>query len=322
MEKVIFWFLSKINLSPKLIDLLKKIRLHTFLRFNDQNVGKRVGFERRIKNFSKFILKNKTTGGYFSDDGSFYVKSPDDIFMFYNTANSFTKGTGQDNLFFIENYITIETEKILFNLIDEKSIYFDIGANNGYYFTLKVGKRFPSARIYAFEPNEGISYHLNKNISFNGLRNITFVPQAITNFVGISEMTDDRGAGNHLLNDSNEPAFKVSKVKCNTLDGFVNENNINCIDIIKADIEGEEFNLLIGAKSVLNNFRPYCIFELDEKLLNRKHASIQKIIKYLNDINYNCFHIKNTSDAFLFPAEKKEFITSEIWNYLEQYPLL
>ena len=132
-------------------------------------------------------------------------------------------------------------------------------------------------------------------------------------------MTDDRGAGNYLTNDTDSLSFKTVKVKCNTLDNFANENKLQRIDLIKADIEGEEFNLLSGALNTIRKCKPYMIFELDEKLLNRKDASIQKVISVLDEIDYDCFHILNTTDALLFPREKKNAMPADTWNYLEKY---
>jgi hypothetical protein len=57
-----------------------------------------------------------------------------------------------------------------------------------------------------------------------------------------------------------------------TLDGFVHENNLEKVDFIKADIEGAERYMLMGAKNVLHDFAPkiaICTYHLpdDPKVL-------------------------------------------------------
>ncbi|MDR2600473.1 MAG: FkbM family methyltransferase, partial [Oscillospiraceae bacterium] len=62
------------------------------------------------------------------------------------------------------------------------------------------------------------------------------------------------------------------KVQTIDLDSFVNENNLPRIDFIKADIEGAERYMLMGAKQVLKDFAPklsLCKYHLpdDSKVL-------------------------------------------------------
>jgi len=61
-------------------------------------------------------------------------------------------------------------------------------------------------------------------------------------------------------------------VKCTKPDTFVHQNNIPRIDFIKADIEGAERYMLMGAKQVLKDFAPklaICTYHLpdDPKVL-------------------------------------------------------
>jgi FkbM family methyltransferase len=45
--------------------------------------------------------------------------------------------------------------------------------------------------------------------------------------------------------------YSTLKVQCQTLDNFAKRNNINKIDILKFDTEGNELNILKGAKKIL-----------------------------------------------------------------------
>jgi FkbM family methyltransferase len=47
--------------------------------------------------------------------------------------------------------------------------------------------------------------------------------------------------------------YSKLKVECQTLDKFVKNNNINKVDLLKFDTEGNELNILKGAKKVLKN---------------------------------------------------------------------
>ena len=47
--------------------------------------------------------------------------------------------------------------------------------------------------------------------------------------------------------------YSKLKVECQTLDKFVKNNNIDKVDLLKFDTEGNELNILKGAKKVLKN---------------------------------------------------------------------
>jgi hypothetical protein len=48
----------------------------------------------------------------------------------------------------------------------------------------------------------------------------------------------------------------VISVEAITLDKFVADNSLQCVNFIKADIEGSERNLLAGATEVMREFAP------------------------------------------------------------------
>ena len=76
-----------------------------------------------------------------------------------------------------------------------------------------------------------------------------------------------------------------------TLDAFVERNNIEHVDFIKADIEGAERNMLRGATRILKEFAPklsICTYHLpdDPQVLreiilnaNPKYRIVEKIKK-------------------------------------------
>jgi methyltransferase, FkbM family len=49
---------------------------------------------------------------------------------------------------------------------------------------------------------------------------------------------------------------KVETIHITTIDSFVEENNLQSVDFIKADIEGFERYMLLGAKETLRRYAP------------------------------------------------------------------
>lgn len=133
-------------------------------------------------------------------------------------------------------------------------IIFDVGANIGGY-TLDVLKHIPSARVHCFEPANETYNSLCKNITDDNV---------IKNHFGISDQQtegvlfyDKENSGlaslyNRQLDYYHIEMSKSEQVSLNTLDMYCLENKIDCIDLLKMDIEGNEYKALKGATSLLS----------------------------------------------------------------------
>jgi len=142
--------------------------------------------------------------------------------------------------------------------LKEGDIVIDAGACLGEFSALAGVK---GCKVYAFEPIKRIiENYLEKIASF--YQNITIVQKALSDKCEELVFSGD-GAGASYLHKSG----KKQKVQSTDLDTFVNENNILRVDFIKADIEGAERYLLMGAKQVLKEYAPklsICTYHLPD----------------------------------------------------------
>ena len=63
---------------------------------------------------------------------------------------------------------------------------------------------------------------------------------------------------------------KVIKIPVKTLNSFVNENDIKKIDILRMDVEGFEYSILLGANEVLEKFKPKLFIEIHKMYLGKE----------------------------------------------------
>ena len=96
---------------------------------------------------------------------------------------------------------------------------------------------------------------------------------------------------NFIIKKSKEKISKV--VKVTTLKNFCNKHKIKKIDLLKIDVEGYEYKVLLGANTFIKNIN-YIILEIQKNDMY-KNYSIVKIEKYLKKNNFKL--IKN----FRFP---------------------
>jgi FkbM family methyltransferase len=99
---------------------------------------------------------------------------------------------------------------------------------------------------------------LKKNVCQSKSTSITIHKTAVANYVGLSDFTRYKEPGhNHLgleISASNV-LTGVYKVPVTTLDLFTNQIGVDKIDVLKIDVEGFDFEVLKGAKQLLEEKR-------------------------------------------------------------------
>lgn len=141
--------------------------------------------------------------------------------------------------------------------LEKGNIVIDAGANIGEFSALAEAK---GCKAYAFEPMPYvIDNYLSKTVELNP--NITICNYALSDKRDTLEFTihtADMSASSYVMNQyimHSDTSTKV-KVQAIDLDTFVEENKLPRVDFIKADIEGAERYMLMGAKRVLKEFAP------------------------------------------------------------------
>jgi len=125
----------------------------------------------------------------------------------------------------------------------EPEVIVDAGSNIGasvVYFRLL----YPDAKIYAIEPHPGCLELLNLNAS---VHQITVLPAALSAHDEIRKFYFNIEHWSASLFDRNRGGDGVD-VQCLSLSTVMSGNNINCIDILKMDIEGAEFEIFENYK--------------------------------------------------------------------------
>ena len=79
---------------------------------------------------------------------------------------------------------------------------------------------------------------------------------------------------------------KVFFVKTVSLDEYIKRNNIDKLNIIKIDVDGYDYKVLLGALETLKRFKPTLFVELSEVCLNQQGDSVSDIYNFLNHLNY------------------------------------
>lgn len=153
-------------------------------------------------------------------------------------------------------------------------IAFDLGANVGMVsmYIYPICKK-----IYAFEPSHTHHRIFKHLINHFDLNKIQLEKKAIATHTGYTDFQLDYGNNNMNRIPIESTHYPIIKVKCTSLIDYVQENNINKIDIMKIDIEGYERTLFFD-KSFID-----CIDFVD-KLLIDLHLFNDNLFNNLKDL--------------------------------------
>ena len=131
-------------------------------------------------------------------------------------------------------------------------VILDLGAYNSM-FAIYSSKYIGSkGKAYVFEPNPKNFNTIKKNIRINKIKNIIPIKGGLWNKKDILEMSDNDSESSIVL----ETKGKKMRVPVDTLDNFVQKNNLQRIDFIKMDVEGAELEIIDGGVETLKRFHP------------------------------------------------------------------
>jgi len=126
------------------------------------------------------------------------------------------------------------THRLNYNL-NKDSVVFDLGGYEGW-FSDQINNKFGS-RIFCFEPIKHYATVIQEK--FINFKNISVLPIAISTKNGKDIISVDGDTSSMHIKTG-----KLIEIDCNTLDKIMQDYNINYIDLIKINIEGEEYSLL------------------------------------------------------------------------------
>ena len=189
----------------------------------------------------------------------------------------------------IDSFFTKEAETVSWiQSFNEKSIFFDIGANIGIYSIYASLNN--KAKTYAFEPYYKNYVRLIENINLNEINDICFPlltglhkKTMIENCFISDERSSSSGHQIGTDKDENGKKFDVKQkypLLIFSIDDFINIFEIDCPNHIKIDVDGCENEIIEGMKSTLlnKNLKSMCIeLNMDKEskeILNKKFLKL------------------------------------------------
>jgi FkbM family methyltransferase len=165
----------------------------------------------------------------------------------------------------------------------------DIGANIGAHTLHMASIIGESGRVFAFEPTNYAYQKLLHNISLNQFENITPIQIVLSDKNLLRQSIHFRSSWPTKGN----PVEQESIVDFIKLDDWCKRENLEHVDLIKLDVDGNEYSVIKGAKSLLIRQHPLILMEVWG--LNFSNELKNPFI-LLKELGYRFFHISTEEE--------------------------
>ena len=197
---------------------------------------------------------------------------------------------------------------LLKQLLADSENIIEVGSNIGTHTIPLAKKVLNGGFVYAIEPQYQNHKLLLDNIKNNELKNVKVLKIAISSKEGKAYMNtfDENITGNYGDSKIFSSNFKnAESVPVKTLDQLFYDNieERKSIKLIKCDAQGQELNIVLGSKKIIDKYKPYLYLENGDIHTSKALIEIIKNMGYIlfwhlpplyNPHNF----LKNTENIF------------------------
>lgn len=173
----------------------------------------------------------------------------------------------------------------------EGATILDIGAHIGLFSTVAAKIAGEYGKIFAFEPAPATIPVLQQTIRINELGHlITPVNQAMGKTPGkMTFFVSDNEAdnSNSLIAYKEDRKLNGVQVEVNTIDNFVANKKLSKINFIKIDVEGAEYDTLLGGMHVFGKYKPHAIIAIHPEPIKKKGDKLEDIYDLIEELRYD-----------------------------------
>jgi len=187
--------------------------------------------------------------------------------------------------------------KIIQKILEPGDVFFDVGANIGYFTQFGSALVGPEGKVFAFEPDpkniERITFHCDKN----HCSNVQIISRPASHSVeDVNFYFNKKSSGGNALWNPGESFGDAeygggySTMKSTTLSDEIANFDIKKLKLVKIDTEGAEHAILRGAGEWLTaETIPFIIAEVNGYGLNQLGTSKNELIEFMYSRGYLAF---------------------------------
>jgi FkbM family methyltransferase len=188
-----------------------------------------------------------------------------------------------------------KVKEIFLENIYPGDVVIDVGSNIGDYTLLASKKVGDSGKVLSFEPLSETFLTLKRNLQLNKFTNCISFQKAVGEKPGLANLYKNNLSGTMGFLDSSlngQNLIKRDEIEVVTIDDVLTSKHIDVANMIKIDVEGFEYEVLLGClQSFKENKIKKILCEVHYKYLESKGKSEEIIYDLLHEHNFTITEI-------------------------------
>ena len=176
----------------------------------------------------------------------------------------------------------------------DKKIFFDVGSSYGI-FGLTFSKN-EDTQVYSFDGSVSAYLALHQTMKLNNINNLKHFKMMIGGADGFVHVAWGKYQS-YQVNGSLDESIESIAERSSTMEISMKLDTISELfgvvpDCIKIDVEGAEYNVLLGSSYIIENYRPTLFMEVHPKFLKKFHGhSIYNIYNFFEKYEYKAIDL-------------------------------
>ncbi len=183
----------------------------------------------------------------------------------------------------------------------------DGGANMGLYTLYAAHRVGRDGSVVAVEPSQRDFDRLTEHVRLNHLTNVRCRRLALSRRSGQGQLriANEWNAGHNTLGEfayETTELTRLEEVELRPLDALIVEEKLQRVDMIKLDVEGAEYDALLGAEATIRRYGPAILIEVFDPALRHQDAKSGQIWCFLEDLGYR---------LYVFSPESRDLVLAQ-----------
>lgn len=167
-------------------------------------------------------------------------------------------------------------------------VFYDIGANVGFFTVIGAKLVGPQGHVVAFEPAPANAACVRHNLALNHFHHVTLIEKAVSSQSGSGNLMVTAYSGGATISpaDAGDDVVESIPVALIAIDDLLARQEAPPPIVVKVDVEGAELAVLHGMVQTLREYRPVVIFEVDDGNAARCQEKFEACAAFLRQRGY------------------------------------
>jgi FkbM family methyltransferase len=182
-----------------------------------------------------------------------------------------------------------QTTAILSRFLQPGGVFIDMGANEGYFSVVASRLVGAEGTVISVEPQSRLQSVIQANLAANRSSNVRLVRCVVSDRTGNVELSlsPDTHTGSSSLFRQTKYTLPTEEVPSFSLGDFLDRVGVQQCDLVKIDIEGSEYDVLMAAGDVLRRGAlKHIAIEIHHSVLVNRGLSADTLHDHLIDCGY------------------------------------